>query len=279
MPPLSPGAIASCDNSAVALDFGKYCELDPHSDTGSVRSLSTRVVGSLADADGVRLSRFGVYDGDVFDVVLKFIPEGETDSRSEVCDSASCITTKLCSGTINTLLFKVQVGTRATVEFSIVLPDTDTPLSIPGTYMSMFDLDGSALDDTDGISEAVGFRGASVQVEEYYCTSCGPNVAGIDSLPARAPLPARHAPLPTHVSRPPSQYLVGLEQSWRQGGHISACTALMSNDTVEHLLLSVLVARTHLPLLCPAGQVTQPTPKICGRYLKTAASRSARGRT
>ena len=178
-PPLNPNTVAPCDNGAVALDFGKFCALDPHSDTGSVRPRSTRVVGSLADAEGVRLSRLGSYDGEVFDVVLKFVPATETSSDSESCDGAECVSLRMCRDSSQTLELRVQVGSRATLEFTIVLPDTDTPLAIPGTYMSIFDLDGTAGDSPDGMAQAVAFRGASVQVEEYYCTSCGPSVPGI----------------------------------------------------------------------------------------------------
>ena len=160
------------------MDFGTYCALDPHSQTGSVRPISDRITGSLLSSEGVRLSRLGTHEGTVFDVLLTYIPEGEPDSKSEQCDNGSCLSPQICSTNEKTLSFKVSIGSRASIELSLVEAGTSTPFSIPGAYMSVFDLDGRARDSPLGMAEAVAFRGSSAQVAEYYCTSCGPSIPG-----------------------------------------------------------------------------------------------------
>ena len=104
--------------------------------------------------------------------------EGELASESHNCDGGSCVVPRLCGGDARALEFRIDVGTRASIELSIVRAGTSTPLSVVGVYMSVFDLDGKAGDSQAGMAEAVAFRGPSVQPSSYYCTSCGPSSPG-----------------------------------------------------------------------------------------------------
>ena len=177
---MTPNALAACDTGLAELDFAGYCDDDPYSDTGQKRAYAERITGNLTSETGIRLSRLGEHQGVVFDLVVTFAAEAEDVSVSNLCDDASCILQKICEGArddpgcstqCGAFIFKVAVGTRATLGLEFVVAGTDTAYSIPGTYLSWFDIDG----ETDGAekAEALAVRGADVTVEDVICTSCG----------------------------------------------------------------------------------------------------------
>ena len=163
------------------LDFAEYCDDDPYSDTGQKRLLDDRITGNLTSTDGVRLSRLGEHQGVVFDLVVKFVPETDADGESAQCDDGSCIVQKVCEGArdpdcitqCGAFNYKVAVGTRATLGLEFVVAGTDTAYSIPGTYLSWFDIDGDPKGPPAEKAEALAVRGADVTVEDVICTSCG----------------------------------------------------------------------------------------------------------
>ena len=177
---MTPNALAACDTGLAELDFAGYCDDDPYSDTGQKRAYAERITGNLTSETGIRLSRLGEHQGVVFDLVVTFAAEEEDVSVSYFCDDASCILERICNGArddpgcrtnCGAFKIKVAVGTRATLGLEFKIAGTDTAYSIPGTYLSWFDIDG----ETDGAekAEALAVKGADVTVEDVICTSCG----------------------------------------------------------------------------------------------------------
>ena len=115
-------------------------------------------------------------------MVVTFAAEAEDVSDSTLCDDASCILEKICNGArkdpgcrtnCGAFKIKVAVGTRATLGLEFKIAGTDTAYSIPGTYLSWFDIDGEPKGPPAEKAEALAVRGADVTVEDVICTSCG----------------------------------------------------------------------------------------------------------